>query len=405
MRILHVLHSFPPQSHGGIETYVQALCKAQRVGGDSPSVFAGQDAGEDHLDVTESSQDGLTVFRLRPPERKSDPVLARDGASSLIFERLLERGFDLVHVHHWHNVTSDVVATVRRAGVPTVVTLHDLFAFCPLFFRLREEEICEPGVSRATCGDCIGPHLGLDSAGAEPRLLARERIFRTELELAAARLVLSEDQWDYVRSIPLVADLDFRVLPLPTPETTPRSESSPTPTSGFRIVTWGGLVPGKGLHVLVRAMAKLVGKLTLTVDHYGRVLDADYAERLVNEARGALRLKGPYDDATLTSVFPGYDLMVFPSLYRETHGYVVDEALQLGLPVIVSDRGAPKDRIGTRGRTFRAGDSDDLARVIGDVLCRPGALEELRRGESVPPRSLDHHWDELRGLYLSVLSS
>jgi len=66
------------------------------------------------------------------------------------------------------------------------------------------------------------------------------------------------------------------------------------------------------------------------------------------------------------------DCLVLPSLKGagETWGLVVNEALQFGLPAVVSDGvGCHPDLVGpATGRVFRSGSADDLARALNETL-------------------------------------
>lgn len=53
--------------------------------------------------------------------------------------------------------------------------------------------------------------------------------------------------------------------------------------------------------------------------------------------------KGKYSSATLCRVYSDMDVLVVPSIWKETFGFVVLEALSYGTPVIVSDNVGAKD--------------------------------------------------------------
>src|SRR5262249_61602232 len=134
---------------------------------------------------------------------------------------------------------------------------------------------------------------------------------------------------------------------------------------GLGMVGWAGCVRGRGLPVRLGACERLPSAERVTLDHYGRTLDAIYGAQLVQSARRVrFALRGLYGRHELAHCFPAYDVMVFPSLFLETHGFVVDEAMALGLPVVVGDRGAPQERVGARGRLFPPADAAALPRVL-----------------------------------------
>jgi glycosyltransferase involved in cell wall biosynthesis len=313
---------------------------------------------------------------------------------------------DLLHIHHWHNLSLRLIGIARDLGIPVVVTLHDLFVTCPLFFRLPDAAaVCAPDLPVATCGRCLArlvPH-GEDILGQQ--VAVRHELFARELTRAQAVLALSVPQQQFLQQVPWLP-VAVRALPLPAPPVPlPRIGWKPRPDGRLRLVNWGGLVPGKGLRTLVAAAESLPGPADIAIDHFGRVLDEAHAAELRSLAqRTRLRLCGPYDEDTMADVFPGYDAMVFPSLYLETHGFVVDEAMALGLPVIVTDRGAPQLRVGARGRVVPAGDVRALAAVLTELCRAPEMLVAMRAATPPPQPSWQTHLAELQACYASALA-
>jgi hypothetical protein len=111
---------------------------------------------------------------------------------------------------------------------------------------------------------------------------------------------------------------------------------------------------------------------------------------------------GEYNYRDLRSA--GLDLAVFPSLCWETYSFVLDEALQIGLPVIVPNRGAFCERVGDAGLLFEYGDGRDLANKIESLLVNPSALTRLKRAATAAGvTSMDDHANQLEKIYQEVV--
>jgi hypothetical protein len=93
-----------------------------------------------------------------------------------------------------------------------------------------------------------------------------------------------------------------------------------------------------------------------------------------------------------------FDLAVFPSLAFESHSLVLDEAIDLGLPVAASRRGALGERSGESGLSFDTGDPESLAARLREVLSRPALLDEARE-RIVRPASMAAHSEAMEALY------
>jgi glycosyltransferase involved in cell wall biosynthesis len=134
-----------------------------------------------------------------------------------------------------------------------------------------------------------------------------------------------------------------------------------TASQEFRIVFAGQLGVRKGLRDLLAALT-FAARPEWRMDFYGVV--ADEARVDLDAYRGAtpLAFHGPVAQETLANAFRSGAVLVLPSL-EEGFGLVVPQALNCGLPAIVSDRVGGKDLIRHRenGSIFPAGDASTLA--------------------------------------------
>jgi glycogen(starch) synthase len=104
------------------------------------------------------------------------------------------------------------------------------------------------------------------------------------------------------------------------------------------VLHFGNRTPIKGALDLVRGLRDEPNVRLILA---GRELEPGFDEQLKREA-GSLQLElhGSYDARELRRLARGCDVAAFPSRAFESYGLVVEEALALGLPVWVSDRGA-----------------------------------------------------------------
>jgi len=109
-------------------------------------------------------------------------------------------------------------------------------------------------------------------------------------------------------------------------------------------------------------------------------------EALADEvAPGLVKFLGFRNQTELPALYDLCDLFVLPSIF-EPWGLVVNEVMNAGKPVIVSDKvgsGSDLVRPGVNGDVFRAGDVDDLYAKMGrwlqnDAMRVDGGLESLK---------------------------
>ncbi|MEW6072775.1 MAG: glycosyltransferase, partial [Planctomycetota bacterium] len=205
MKVLLAAHGYPPELVGGTESCVQALAHGLAARGVAVVVVAGSlqcESGyrtSEAVDRDPASGAAVRVIRIHRADlyfdhwqKSASARVAETFAGILAAERP-----DLVHVHHWIRLSHDLVATAAGAGIPAVVTLHDLWTTCLLSFRLRSDtqEACEELPAASICLECAGrlpPRTPWQSPGALAALFAARRDgVRRELALARAVLVPS----------------------------------------------------------------------------------------------------------------------------------------------------------------------------------------------------------------------
>lgn len=152
----------------------------------------------------------------------------------------------------------------------------------------------------------------------------------------------------------------------------------PAPPPGpFRVCFAGRQTLRKGIHYLLRALEE--GRLGDAEAHFygpsARETEGDF-----KRYRGAPRLvrHGAVDQKTLGKAFGAASVLVLPSA-EEAFGLVVVQALQTGLPCIVSDRVGARDLIRQRenGSVVPFGDVSALAAELEWWSLHPRRVEAV----------------------------
>ena len=129
----------------------------------------------------------------------------------------------------------------------------------------------------------------------------------------------------------------------------------------------GKLVPVKDPVVLVRAFARVAHRISCHLVFCGDGPLKSEIEDLSNRlAPGRVTVTGFVNQTEIGAWYSSADLLVLPSR-SETWGLVVNEAMNFGLPAVVSDQaGCAADLVvqGRTGAVFHAGDVDDLVQKL-----------------------------------------
>lgn len=322
-------------------------------------------------------------------------------AARILADCLARRDPDssVVHVHGWAKALSPSIGpVVTRSDIAHVYTLHEYFLSCPNggFFDYRAQSICHRrplGISCLTtrCDSRADHHKAwrvarqavLWSVGQMPSGL-RELIYLTPEQ----RKILGP-------SMPVQARWHYLPNPAgPRPDRRVEAENSPT----FLFV--GRLSPEKGAVVAARA-ARIAG-VPISFCGDGEERDAVLA------ANPDARMLGWLSEEELNRQMRNARCLLFPSLWYETYGLVVADALRIGLPTIVSKSSVAASMVtaGNSGELVAAGDVEAWAtamrRLQSDPVVQTFSENAFRYGKRLP--GYGEHIDQLIGIYTSAVA-
>jgi glycosyltransferase involved in cell wall biosynthesis len=159
------------------------------------------------------------------------------------------------------------------------------------------------------------------------------------------------------------------------------------------ILFLGTLEPRKNLGILLDAYERLLAgwpqapPLVLA----GRPTEA--ASALAARAASAplaghVELPGYVDESAREALYRRALLFVLPS-HTEGFGMPVLEAMTVGVPVVVANRGALPEVAGDAGRRFEPDDAEGLGAILDDLLRAPAARQAMREAGWVRARAYD----------------
>ena len=411
MRILVVSAHYPPNFVSGGTLVPQRLARGLRARGHEVTVYAGWLGDERRPLETwdEVDESGLRVrwiattpFMAWNDRRNFDnPEVTEDFAGFVADFRP-----DLVHAHSLQTMGAGVVDPARRAGARVVVTMHDFWWVCARQFLVdRSYQPCPLVVDAGNC-PCEVDHRWLEQRNE----WLRDRLSAVDLVLAPsspAAAVMAANGVDPSRLEVDENGFPDELLPARSAhENEPATEPEvPGPLNPLRLVYAGGSNRMKGVHVLLAAARRLG-------DRQGWRLRAHGIDQYLEDDPGAVadlpvEARPPFEPGAVDEVFAETDVLVVPSVMRETHSLLTREALARGVPVVCTDCIGPEEVVadGVNGLVVATADHRALAGAIERVLDEPGLLRRLRAGcQGVQLRALDEQVVELESRYERLLA-
>jgi glycosyltransferase involved in cell wall biosynthesis len=432
-RVLHVVHTFLPDSQTGTEIHTYELALALKAGGHAEvAVFHPRYAGR--VGLVEDEVAGIPVFRaLHADPLRPDENPAVEAAFGEVLEAVRP---DLVHFQHCAWGGEGLPARAAALGVPSVMTLHDYWGICPRFTLYVEAG-----------HNCRGP----DESGrrcletcwlaAPPRALRRRAVYLLD-RLTGGRLpargplaglergrrysaswigrparMRALYRWPryliapsaHVRSRYLAYGLGSdRIRHIPHGIQVGWAEGvRRVPAERVRFGFIGTPLPHKGLHVLLEAFSGLTpGEAELVIYADLERPGNEYAAALAARAREVpgVRLAGGFTREELARVFGAIDVLVVPSIWEEAFGLVVLEARAAGAAVVVSDAGGLPElvRDGVDGLVAPAGDAQALRAALRRFVEDPGLAARMA-AEAPAPRTIAECAADTAAVYRAAL--
>jgi len=303
---------------------------------------------------------------------------------------------DIIHVHSFMGIHKEFFQSAKKRNIRLIFTTHDYYPICLRYSLLdRNNQLCYEH-SPEKCMNCnkgmglpplweklirskIYKYLKYTSVFKKLRLIGRrlmnsgENVLKQDnitnecmLESTKENAIITdnikcsdkEKVGDYSKLINYYEDilnmmdlihcnskltykiykkyfpkLKYNVIAITHKDMPKRAKVKRNNDCNFRIGYLNGMVAHKGINTLLDAFNKLQDsdcikwKLQLWGDDYSCISDN---QRIYNN--------GKYVIDKIDVVLSSMDLLVVPSLWWETFGFVVLEALAYGIPVVCSDR-------------------------------------------------------------------
>jgi glycosyltransferase involved in cell wall biosynthesis len=417
MRVLHIVHQYPPEFVGGTELYTQTVARSLVARGHAVSVFAPSKHTRDPARLLVSTdEDGVRAHRVSLGPRSANAVFFATFTQrtlSAAFAAILQQDRPaLIHLQHLMGLPARLIDQIGAARIPFIATLHDYWYVCAnaqLLTNTRQE-ICAGPRWWVNCGQCALARAGHPdwlwlAPAAAPLMGYRNRLLHRVLTRAACLIAPTEFVRETYRQLGAPTDRAQVIshgieLPSVLPPVVPRS------TNALRVAYIGGLAWQKGVHIAIEAVNGLPAHaVQLTI--YGDIAAfPKYVAELKQLAQqSSIRFAGRLARSELWQVLRETDVVVVPSLWYETASLIVQEAFAAGVPVMASDLGALRERVRDNidGLLVTPGDPAAWRAALQRCTDEPELLLRLRQGIR-PVRSVEEHITDLETLYAEIVA-
>ena len=418
MNILHYSLGFPPYRSGGLTKFCMDLMHQQIRDGHQVSLL--WPGSMDPINRTTRIKKRLLVNGVGSYEIINPlPVPYDEGiveleafmktVKSAAFCRFLrELKPDVVHIHTLMGLHAEFLQAVREEGIRLVFSAHDFFPVCPKVTLFRDGAICADAGSCGTCAQCNQTALsyrricflqsdlyrsvkdtplvkmyrkrhrdrflnGTRSNGEIRNLRDPEEYRR--LRRFYGNMLEQMDRIHFNSSVTQKVYHEFFTIPeeclvpITHEDVADKRRKKAFSSKCIRIRYLGPQGAGKGFLILKDALDRMWEK------RQDFCLDVHFTP---DEIAPYMRCHERYTYGELEEIFAETDVLVCPSVWYETFGYTVIEALSFGVPVVISGTVGAKDIVSEgAGIVIEDIDSQKLETVLSGLTAEK--LSDMNR--------------------------
>jgi glycosyltransferase involved in cell wall biosynthesis len=257
---------------------------------------------------------------------------------------------EVAHLHlFYHHLSPSILSALKKANIPTVMTLHDWKAICPNYSLFTEGASCErcKGGRYIECAKhrCIHNSRAQSIwASFEAYLHHAKKYYENYIDLYIAPSEFVKDKFvefgwpeNKIRVLPHFLPLGFSIL----------DEVLPAPVKP-RFACVGRLSKEKGIDRLVQWWIKNNEQSELEIFGDGPL--SGNIKKLINDSGiNNIHLRGQMPREKVYEAIQNITAVIVPSVGYETFGLSVIESMARGLPVVASNRGALSELISASG--------------------------------------------------------
>lgn len=423
MKILKVIHGYPPTYNAGSEVYSQSICnelsKTHEV-----HVFTREENPYlgDFSIRKEQKKPNLTLHIIN---KRFDKINFRNSKFDTTFESLLTQiKPDIVHIGHLNHLSTGIVDVVRRNNLSIVFTLHDFWLMCPtgqFIQRTYGESSHFPLCERQEDKKCASVCYSMFYTGIHPQeedfpyweKWVSKRMQETKAIVDKVNLFIAPSKYLMDRFINEFGVSKEKIIYLdygfPLNYLYPLQQTPQVFTFGYI----GTHIPAKGVNLLIEAFIDLLSKTNkptkLLIFGREQGQNTAYLKRI---SQGyPIEFLGEYQNEELVrKVFSKVSCIVVPSIWGENSPLVIHEAQQCKIPVITADFGGMKEYVqhNVNGLLFQHRDKKDLTAKMLFALENENYMKTLgERGylysEDRSVISIEQHCQKLLEIYQKLI--
>lgn len=463
MKILHYTLGLPEARTGGLPKYsFDLMCAENKLGNDIMLLYPGEyKLSRNTKIVTRGVKNGVKIYEIVNPQLVSllngvrKPKDYYRTCNKDIYSMFLKKNKpDVIHIHTLMGLHKEFIESAKELGIKIIFTTHDYYPLCSKVNLIDyKNEVCnefEDGKKCVLCNynSCSNKHTYIIRSNAYNKFKNSKHLYKLYIKLKeinnrirlksnnAEQCCRNNYEYDkissekskeyrklrnyYLEILKLVdyfhfnsnvsksefkkyIDVEGEVINISHGDIRDmRVKKSVKRNKELRLTYLGRVDIVKGFYLLKESLELLpknnVNQWILNV--YGNSKDI----QLNNDK---IIFNGTYEYSMLNKIFENTDLMIVPSIWKETFGFIGLEALSYGVPVMVTDNVGMQDIIDDNVTGFIVKPtSTAISEAINRLINDPDRINEMNDNilKMDFKYTMDIHAKKIINLYINVIN-
>lgn len=423
MKILKIIHGYPPNKSAGSEVYSLSICnelsKEHQI-----SVFTREENiyETDFRVRNHIENENLHFYHVNMRSNKDG---YKHSKLDFNFNKVVQEVQpDIAHIGHLNHLSTGIIDVLYKNKIPIVFTLHDFWLMCPRgqflqrnFGQNNYYELCDRQENKKCATQCYNAYFSGQAKDYErdlqfwtswihTRMIEIKSIVqKTDLFIAPSRYLMNRFINDFQLPKEKIIHLDYG---FPTRYLTSVTKN---PREHFTFGYIGTHISGKGVNLLIEAFKELENKASLKIWGQNNGQNTMSLKKLSHDSHNPIEFQGEYINKNIaTEVFANVDCIVMPSVWAENSPLVIHEAQASKVPVITANYGGMSEYVRhlENGLLFEHRDIIDLTNKMNFAIQNPGIMRKLgekgylysKNGQVI---TIEEHCNILTNLYQNVI--
>ncbi len=423
MKILKIIHGYPPSYNAGSEVYSQSICEEL--------------SKQHHVTVfTREENPYLPDFNIRYQKQNNhlqfyyvNMPRGKDGFRHREIDEqfrniIIQLQPDVAHIGHLNHLSTGIVDELSSQNIPIVFTLHDFWLMCPRGQFLQRNfggdihQLCDKQENHKCATNCYSMYFSGKQEFFKSDVAywtnwigqrmqeTKSIIYKVDLFIAPSNYLRNRFIKEFNVPKNKIKYLDYG-FPLHYLIPSYKKKNNSVFTFGYM----GTHIPAKGINILIEAFNKIHENAQLKIWGWKDEQSTKALMKMSEASHNSIEFKGEYINKNLADeVFSQIDCIVVPSIWAENSPLVIHEAQACHIPVITADFGGMSEYVRHKinGLLFNHRDSNHLTEQLQWALDNPNEMQKFgERGYLHSPDGkvpeISQHCETLVKLYKKTI--